>query len=389
MTLTLATRAVRSHGPFLVLVLFVSLLASPSANDFFQFWWAGHLIVTGRSPYDPDAWAAALAYGPAAGAVAARCVVSDSAACSWIYPPWTAWLFVPTGALDPQTGIAIQRVTLVSALAVGGVLWVRAARATGAAGASLLVAFAASAPFVRDVVTGHFEGLLLIGLALVAIGLADRRTWPVVAGAMLVALKPHLSFALVPLVVVWLVSTRAYRTLTVAAVALCALAVAGFTSDPLAWPALIGRTIAKQQVATGTTWGFAAAIGGAAAPAVAVVMVAAAAAAAFTSWRSSGVADRAGVLVGAGAALSLAVAPYAQSYDMVLLFPAVAIALATVRRAAAVTAAAVVVAVTWLAYILELSGDPRAFAGALPTIALVLLALRARRRPSVALDRTA
>ena len=44
--------------PFIVLVLCVSLLASPSANDFFQFWWSGHLIVTNRSPYDPDAWAA-------------------------------------------------------------------------------------------------------------------------------------------------------------------------------------------------------------------------------------------------------------------------------------------------------------------------------------------
>jgi len=59
-----------------------------------------------------------------------------------------------------------------------------------------------------------------------------------------------------------------------------------------------------------------------------------------------------------------------------------AIALATVRRADAVAAAAVVVTVTWLAYLLELSGDPRAFAGALPTIALVLLALRVRQRQS-------
>lgn len=362
----------------------VGLLASPAANDFFQFWWAGQLIATGGSPYDPAAWTAALAYGPAAGSVARNCVLPDAAACLWIYPPWTAWLFVPTGRLDPVAGIAIQRIALGSALAIGGALWLRIARATEAtAGALLIIAFAACAPFVRDIFTGHFEGLLLVGLALVAIGLRDRRTWPVVAGTLLLALKPHLSLALAPLVLVWLVSTRAYRTLAVVAGTLAVLVVAGFASDPLAWPALVGRSVAKQELASSTTWGFASAIGAAAAPAIAAVIVLVAIAALAVSLRAT----RAAVaVVAAGAALSLAVTPYAQSYDMVLLFPAIVVALGSLRRGAAVIAAALVIAITWVAYVLELSGDPRAFAGLLPVIVLVLLASRVRQRRAATLS---
>jgi len=375
-----ARRAARTYGPFLVVVLVAGLLASPSANDFFQFWWAGHLIAIGRSPYDPAAWSAALAYGPAAGAVAHNCVAPDAAACLWIYPPWTAWLFAPTGALSPEAGIAIQRIALLSALAIGGVLWVRAARATDASVAPLLVALAASAPFVRDVVTGHFEGLLLIGLFLLATGLRDTQTWRVLAGALLLALKPHLFLALAPLVGVWLVSRRAYRALAVTTLALGALAVAGFASDPSAWPALVGRSTAKQELAGGSTWGFAGAVAGPAAPAVAAILVVVALVAAVLAWRGSRPPDRAAVLVGAGSALSLGVTPYLQSYDVVLLFPAVAVAFAMLPRPAAVVAAAFVIAATWLAYVLELSGDPRAFAGALPAVTLVALALSVRPR---------
>jgi hypothetical protein len=375
-----AGRAAQTYGPFLVVVLVAGLLASPSANDFFQFWWAGHLIAIGRSPYDPAAWSAALAYGPAAGAVAHNCLAPDAAACLWIYPPWTAWMFAPSGALGPEAGIAVQRVALLSALALGGVLWVRAARATDANVAPLLVALAASAPFVRDVVTGHFEGVLLIGLFLLATGLRETRTWRIVASALLLALKPHLFLALPPLVLVWLVSRRAYRGLAVTMLSLAALAIAGFASDPSAWPALVGRFTAKQELADGTTWGFAAAIAGPGAPAVGAILVVVALVAAVLAWRWARSPDRAAVLVGAGSALSLAVAPYLQSYDLVLLFPAVALALATLRRPAAVVAAAVVIAATWLAYVLELSGDPRAFAGAMPAVTLVALALGVRPR---------
>jgi hypothetical protein len=373
-------RTLRTYGPFLVVVLAAGLLASPSANDFFQFWWAGHLVAIGRSPYDPAAWTAAIAYGPAAGAVAQNCVASDAAACLWIYPPWTAWMFAPSGALGPEAGIATQRIALLAALAGGVVLWARAARATDASVAPLLVAVAASAPFVRDIVTGHFEGLLLIGLFLLGTGLRDTGTWRIVAGTLLLALKPHLFLALAPLVVVWLVSRRAYRTLLVTAVALAALAVVGVASDPSAWPAVLGRSTAKQELGGATTWGFSAAIAGTGAPLVATILVAVAVVSAVLAWRWSRPPDRATVLVGAGSALSLAVAPYLQSYDLVLLCPAVAIALAALRRPAAVVAAAVVIGTTWLAYLLELSGDPRAFAGVLPAVMLAALALSVRQR---------
>jgi len=368
--------------PFFLVALAATLPASPSSNDFFQFWWAGHLVVTGRSPYDPAAWSAALAYGPAAGAVARNCVPPAAPACLWLYPPWTAWLFAPTGALDPPAGIAVQRVVLASALAVGGALWARIASVTAAA--PLLVAFAASAPFVRDILTGHFEGLLVIGLGLVAIGLRDRASWPLVAGALLLSFKPHLFIALAPLLLVWLIRARAYRTIALAAAGLFVLAIVAFASDPLAWPALVGRSAGKTEIAGATTWALAMTIGGGAWLAVAALVLAVGAACVAVVWRSRR-SDRGSALVAVGAAFSLALAPYLQSYDLVLLFPAVAIAFAR-SGGAMVVVAAIVVAATWLAYWLELSGTSLALVGALPTIALVVLALRVRAAGAARLD---
>ncbi|MDP9180560.1 MAG: hypothetical protein M3O21_02430 [Chloroflexota bacterium] len=88
--------------------------------------------------------------------------------------------------------------------------------------------------------------------------------------------------------------------------------------------------------------------------------------------RSSGD-RRAAVLVCAGAAGSLAIAPYAQSYDHVLLIPAVALTLTNQRVTSAIAILSAWIAATWAAYTLALAGDARAFAGLLPAATLVLL----------------
>ncbi len=384
MTPTRFARAAARYGPFLTVIVIASLLTSPAANDHFQFWWVGHLIATGRSPYEPSAWAAALTYGPAAGAVAQNCVVPEAAACLWVYPPWTAWIFAPTGALDPQAGIALQRIMLTAALGIGAVLWVRLAQPIGMRSGALLVAFAASAPFVRDILTGHFEGVLLIGLALLAIGLRDRRTVMIAAGVVLLALKPHLFIALAVIILVWLIRERWYRALAGTAAVLGLLAAIGSASDPLAGPALVTRSFAKQNVASATAWGFASRIGDASGLFAAAFIVLIPIAAVVVLWWRPAPAGRPVTLVATGAAVSLAIAPYAQSYDAILLLPAVAIALTGLRPLTAIIAASTIVIVTWVAYALELAGDPRSFVGVLPAIALGVITLRAwaRRTPS-------
>lgn len=377
-------RGVAAYGPLIAAIVVAMLIASPDANDFFQFWWAGHLVATGRSPYDPASWNAALTFAPAAASVVRNCVSSTAAACLWVYPPWTAWVLAPISSLGLQTGIAIYRLVVAASLAAGGIMWARMASARPASVGTLLFAFGASAASVRDLVTGHFEGALLVGLALVAIGLRDRKILPAVAGASLVALKPHVGLALIPIVAIWLVSVRAYRILAALLVALAALAIAGFMIDPLAWPALAGLSGAKLELGSATTWGAAASIAGVAWPALAALLVGAAIASAAATWRSAPA--RPEVLVAMATALSLVVALYAQSYDLVLLFPAFALAFGRARPAIAAVAAAAAIVLTWAAYALELAGAPDAIAGLLPTFVLVALALRFVTRGAARLE---
>ncbi|CAN5204876.1 hypothetical protein BH18CHL2_BH18CHL2_06600 [soil metagenome] len=82
------------------LIVLVALwpLAQPveGHGDTFQFWYAGHLIATGGSPYDQSAWPEAARYGHVAAYVATNCASPDSLQCVWAYPPLTAWLFAPS-----------------------------------------------------------------------------------------------------------------------------------------------------------------------------------------------------------------------------------------------------------------------------------------------------
>lgn len=140
---------------------------SPTAGDFFQFWYAGHLVATGSSPYDQSEWVSAYArYGDLASVVRHNCPTIDAPACRWVYPPWTGWLLAPFSVFDPRTGIALEGLAFLALLTSGVVLTVRAARIRPDwLHALALVGLALSAPFVTDAFGGHFDGLMLIGLA--------------------------------------------------------------------------------------------------------------------------------------------------------------------------------------------------------------------------------
>ena len=365
----------RQYVPFGVLISLIAIITSTTANDFFQFWYAGRLIVTGRSPYDPDSWADALSYGDIVGSVGQNCIAPESPACLWVYPPWTAWFLAPFGAFDPSIGVTLEQIAFLAALALGVASTVRQARLRSRVVQGVaLAAFAISAPFVRDAVTGHFEGVLLAGVVLLMIGLTQERSLPIIFGCLLIAMKPHLMVVLACFVLIALIRKRAFRLVAALVALLGTLVVAGIAADPLALPALTARSATKVELVGSTTWAFAAEAGGRFAPLLLIGLVAASAAAVLVAVRGSSPERRYAVLVASGAAGSLVLAPYAQSYDHVLLFPAIALALAGHRVPTALVILASWTLITWGAYGLSLVGEGRTLAGLLPTAALVMLA---------------
>jgi len=247
----------------------IAQLRSP-ANDYFQFWYAGHLVATGRSPYDPTAWGvASQVYGGKAGIVALSCAVPDSAACLWAYPPWVGWLFAPFGLLDPDRGIALQAAFLLFVAIAGVLLLAHAVPLSPVAAMVVRFAAVAAAPFVWASFLGQFDGLLLLGALLVMLGLRDRRAIPLAAGALVLSLKPNLFVALVPLTVALLVARRSWRSFAVTSVTLSAVTAAAIILDP-AWLGSLGRATTKAALTAATTWS----LGESATPAVAPLTIA-------------------------------------------------------------------------------------------------------------------
>jgi hypothetical protein len=375
-----AARAV-AYLPAAAVVAVSWLLTSAASNDFFQFWFAGHLVATGRSPYDQELWASAhLAFGGLAETVRVNCPVAGAPACLWAYPPWTAWALAPLGALGAPLGIWVERAGFALLLALGALLVVEAAGIARLWVRGLLLAGSlASAPFVRDLLTGHFDGALLVGLALTAAGLRRGSALALSGGAVLLALKPHLFLVLAALVVGFLVARGNGRLALAPAALLVGLAAIGLAAEPGAVDAALGGP-SKIGLTGSSTWSFAERTSGPLAPLTASLLLVAAAGAALVAIRRS-IEDRAWTLVAAGAALTIVAAPYVQSYDHVVLLPCLAASVANVSRGRPplrdVAAAAIVagfLALTWGAYLLELRGDPRAFAALIPVVALAVLA---------------
>ena len=366
----------------------VGRLVSP-LNDRFQFWYAGHLIATSRSPYDQSAWTgAAAAYGEVAALVARNCPDALASTCLWAYPPWTAWLFAPFGLLDAERGIgAIAWLGFVSG-AASAILLTRALPLTASSTMVVALVTVASAPFVWASFLGQFEPLLLIGALLVARALRDGDAVPLAVGAVLLSLKPNLCVALGPLVAGVLVVRRAWPSLVATTAVLGALGAVGIWREPGALTALAGAG-AKTAIVLPTTWSFAARAAPSVAPLLALGLVAISIAAAWTAVRAARPAVRDLTLVAAGLGLSLAITPYAHLYDHVLLLPAIAVTIgvldghgARARMMGWIAVGFGYVAVTWLAFLAGPHGDEPAAAALIPVATLVALAGATRWRAS-------
>lgn len=360
------------------------ILPREGVGDTFFFWYAGHLAVAGGSPYDQNAWASAgAAYGVFARNVVFTCSPSPyQPSCLWTYPPTTALVFAPFGLLNVRDGVYALTMftfmtTAASVIAVGQ--WMRAR--LPATRSLALCSIALSHPFVFDINAGHFEGLGVFGIILIAVGLTGRRVAPVVVGALLLSLKPHLYAGLAVVVLLVLLARRDWRTLgwSLGSVATAnGLALLRFPEAP---GEIIWRAGQIKDVGWATTSAFASNLFSS--PLVGVAIVYGIAVLAFAvAVRSAPAERKTDSLVAAGAALGLCLSPYAHPYDFLGLAPAFALALALgesvgqpVRGILLVTTAGAMAVWTWLA--IAGSDIVPALPGTLPVVILALLALAA------------
>jgi len=171
-------------------LLAISPVLRPSPfllSDHTIFVEAGRLVLAGRSPYDPLAW----------GEVAARTgspfiAMLNATTGVWPHPPWVAFAFVPFALLPLEAGPWALHAALLAAGLLGAVLLVERVRWTSTAQHALALVLAVSfQPLVIGFHWGQLGPFLLLGFALLVIGLERRSVWLLSAAALLLLLKPH------------------------------------------------------------------------------------------------------------------------------------------------------------------------------------------------------
>jgi len=369
----------------LVIALWPLLLPFPDVGDTFLFWAAGHMVVTGQSPYDHASWEAAAAYGPYPGGVAANtATINLGITAVWAYPPQTAFLFAPFGALPYEVGVPLLHVFIL----LGGLAAIVAsALVAGLRGPQLAFALSLaliSQPFVIGVRYGHPIGLLVLGVVLVYVGILRRRNGPALLGAALLTLKPHLTGPFALGAVAYVVWQRDWRRLGAMAAGAVLVTLPFEIVTPFPIAAIVASGGGRLAGDLSTLPALARDLGGGLRLAVALALLTGAACVVAFVRAPTDLRPRvalASALVG-----SLAAIPYAHDYDWLLVMPAacVLLALGIGRRAAAPVALLTVFAlviVPWLLFFWwSLAGEPKRvlLSGPLGAVPLVLaLALAA------------
>jgi hypothetical protein len=363
----------------------IDVVRDARVTDFFCFWTAARLVISGEDPYDPSVWTAATA-----GTVIDQSGRERSAPCPGRsgYPFTTSVALAPLGALPLGPAAVLWQALLIGGALCGiALVW----RALGGepSGAGLFAALVfASQPFAFTLITGQFGGLLL-GLVGVTIALEASR--PRLAGAVfaLLALKPHVvALALLAFPLQWLRrGPRAALAGTgVVAVALFGLSLALRPAWPASWLGEIGGHRLEMTTGVPTIWSLAALLtGDARLGIVAIVTVAAVYTLALRGRRLAAVDVAAVALVG-----TLLISPYAGGHDQVLLAPAWGAVLATAPRLVAWRRLALLGALVlcasvlpWFIYMDALLNRPNDTASALVILATALVhAAALSTRPS-------
>jgi hypothetical protein len=367
----------------LVVVLWPILFPIPAVGDDFQFWAAGHMVVTGQSPYDRASWEAVAAYGPYPGGnINTTQINLGITTAVWLYPPQTAFLFAPFGALPYEIGVPLLHLFI---LLTGLLAIVAAAREVGLRGARLSFALSiaiVSQPFVVSVRDGHPIGLLVLGAILVYAGVVRQHNGATVLGTALLTLKPHLTGLFALGAFAYLVWRRDWSRVgaMIAGAALITLPFEIATPFPIA--ALIASGGERVAVDVSTLPALARDLGGGLLLAAGLALLTGAAC--VVAFVRTPAELRARVALASALIGSLALIPYAHDYDTLLIVPVafVLLAIGVGSRAEAAIALITTVAilvVPWLLFWWYLADEPHRVLrsgplGAVPIVLALVLA---------------
>jgi hypothetical protein len=352
-------------------------------TDFYCLWQGARLVASGEDPYDEAVWAQAtggLHPDPSGTPRPSSCPGRYG------YPLWTAVLLIPLGLLSlPSAATAWAGISFV-ATAVGALASWRAVDGP----ARLFPVFAAivlaAQPLWLLVISGQLTGVMLGLVGISALWLVRGADAPAGASFAFLALKPQIVGLYAPAVFLRALRPRP-RFAIAAALAftgLVAVTLAIAPGWPLEWLGEISGRRLRVTTLLPTAWGLSADLFGTLAVAP-VLIVAVAGLSIYLARRQGGLLAFAAIAL----PLSLFAAPYAWSYDqLVLVFPwAFTLAVAGrssegVRLALLVGTAVTASLLPWALYAIAFARGFETLNAAIPALTAILAAAAAgARRP--------
>ena len=207
---------------FIALVFAVALgKANPGEKDFIEYWAAEQALVHYAQPYDP---ATILGIERSGGFPLARPEF-------WYSPPPALLFGLPLGFVGAQAGLVLWTLFQFTLLSVAlWLLW----RLDGRPDTLVHLLGFLFAPALLCLEAGQISLFFLLGMVLF---LTFVRTRPLVAGVALFpcVLKPHLFLPFALVLLLWIVTRRAYAILAGFSVALGAAWLVILPFDPRAW----------------------------------------------------------------------------------------------------------------------------------------------------------
>lgn len=175
--------------------------------DFLAYWSAARLLVTGQNPYDPTSLRAlVLETRPD------RDVDRGEPFASW-NPPWLLTVLLPLGLLPFDLAVRVWIFCNIGLIGAASVLTCKLL-AEPLDKRSMLFVLAASlwsGPTLMTILVGQTSSLVLVGLVLGAWCLHSRRD--IVAGPafLLATIKPHVTYLVLLLLLLWVVRHRRWQ----------------------------------------------------------------------------------------------------------------------------------------------------------------------------------
>src|SRR5579859_5384862 len=371
----------------LVLIAELPLLIPPPfpLTDHLVFWEAGRIVASGASPYDNTIWTD-VARSYQSGHLLP---FIDAARPVWIYPAWTAFLFVPFGLLLYPAGPWALYLMYLAVGLFAAVLFIRSLPARWQPPAELSVVIAAAfQPLLIADRYGQFGSFLLLGLVLAYRGVRQRSAAQLIAGALLLLMKSQLFLLVAALVLWWLIKRRERAMIAWVSAALLLVAAATTVRYPESLAFFRGGVDERIGVYFNwysSTWAFAQFFVGAWWPIVGSLLVAATAALCVAAVRSLPVELRDAGLFAAAAILSLAITPVDFHYDQAPLLLAIILAMAVGRRPYQIASTwALAVVGPWFVFFIELGlgrQDSQSLSGIVPLFVAGLFAVSSMPSP--------